>query len=108
MTIGEIIERAGVDTILGMAIVFLMLSIISFVIFLFRFAAGGTAAKDGNAGIKIRTAVSKKEDEKIEENEDDEREQMIAVIAAAAAAYAANHPDHDQHSYVARSARRRN
>lgn len=105
MTIGDMFERACVDTMLGMGIVFLMLSLISFVIFLFRFTAADPAEKNKAAVGQSKFSAAAEEDKG--SGADDENE-IIAVIAAATAAYTANHMMDDTDDYVVRSARRRN
>lgn len=103
-TTGEILEKAGLNTILGMGTVFVVLIFISLIISLFRFipalqkafsrkpeaAAEATAAAD-SAPVAV---------ELVEEADDTE---LIAVISAAVAAAGGTATD----GFVVRSIRRR-
>ena len=87
-SIGEIMEKAGLNTILGMGTVFVMLIMISLIISLFNFIPKIQAAfskKDKeeakNAGIdKAVTQIAAQEEPEADDTE------LVAVIAAAIAA----------------------
>ena len=101
-SLGEIMEKAGLNTILGMGTVFAVLIFISFLISLFKYIPA------------IQNAFGKKKDEKKEETkaavsetveEVDETDdlELIAVISAAIAAAEETTTD----GFVVRSIKRR-
>ena len=104
-SIGEILTKAGLNTILGMGTVFVVLIFISFIIYLFKFIPD----------IQDKLANRKKPAEKaatpapapvaaapvVEESADDE--ELVAAIAAAIAAYEGTSTD----DFVVRSIKRR-
>lgn len=87
MAVMEILESAGVDTLLGMGTVFLILMIISFVIYLFKFMPDKENSKNTGS------------------------EEIMAVIGAAIAAFnrenANNQEDFNLDEYVVRTIRKR-
>ena len=102
MTIGEILAKAGIDTLLGMGTVFLMLMFISFVIYLFRFVNGEKKPK-----IEAETEEAALEASELQGRED----RLAAVIAAAVAASLREDKESekeiDPDEYIVRSIRRR-
>lgn len=102
MTIGEILAKAGIDTLLGMGTVFLMLMFISFVIYLFRFVNG-----EKKPEIQAETEAAALETPEPQGRED----QLAAVIAAAVAASLREDKETekeiDPDEYIVRSIKRR-
>ncbi len=102
-SIGEILEKAGLNTILGMGTVFVVLIFISFIIYLFKYIPvleqklSRKSKKTAPAQVKTSTPVV----EEVEEAGDDE--ELIAVIAAAIAAAEGTSTD----GFVVRSIKRR-
>ena len=98
---GEIMQKAGLNTLLGMGTVFAVLIFMSFLISLFKYIPMLMNKKD-----KKEEPVQKKAEEQIpnvsEEPEMDETE-LLAVIAAAIAAYEGTTTD----GFVVRSIKRR-
>ncbi len=93
---GEILEKAGMNTLLGMGTVFAVLIFISIVISLFRFISSADASKKKAPQAAPAPAV----EEIVEETDDLE---LIAVISAAIAAAEGTSTD----GFVVRSIRRR-
>lgn len=94
MTLDEILSKAVLNTCLGMGTVFLMLLVISSIIYLFRFIPQGDAAEPDST------------DKTNAENDDDE---LAAVIMAAimAADTAPQVRERTESPYIVRSIRRR-
>lgn len=99
MAVMEILESAGVDTLLGMGTVFLILMIISFVIYLFKFMPDKENSKN------------QAEETGREEEKNTGSEEIMAVIGAAIAAFnrenANNQEDFNPDEYVVRTIRKR-
>ena len=77
MTTGEIMKNAGLNTLLGMGIVFVVLIFIAFIISLFKYIQPKKApAAEAQAPVQAAPAVQEEEDET-----DDM--QLVAVITAA-------------------------
>lgn len=89
MGLGESLQNAGLNTLMGMGIVFIVLILISFIISLFKYI--GRAEEKISAGKKQETPEPETP-EVPEENLADDRE-LAAVIAAAVAAYEGKTPD---------------
>lgn len=96
---GEILSKAGLNTILGMGTVFLVLIFMSFVISLFKYIPILTKRKMQKE--EQQTSVATEEVEAEEEAEDET--ELVAVIAAAIAAYEGTTTD----GFVVRSIKRR-
>lgn len=89
-SLGEILEKAGLNTVLGMGTVFVVLIFISFLISLFKFVPAllGTDKKKEektNAPAPVQSTAPVSEPAVTEVSEEDDTE-LIAVIAAAIAA----------------------
>ena len=88
--LGDKMANAGLNTLMGMGIVFLVLILISFIISLFKYVNNFEAwlEKKKNAKKGITEPVKTEEPEETEEipAEEDDLE-LVAVIAAAIAAY---------------------
>ena len=103
-SLGEILEKAGLNTILGMGTVFAVLIFIAFIISLFKYIPAIEEALK-NKGNKKQAKVS----EEVKVVEETEAEvltddlELVAVIAAAIAAAEGTSTD----SFVVRSIRRR-
>lgn len=105
---GEIAEKAGMNTLLGMGTVFIMLIFISFVIYLFNFLPGGEKSRARKAKKLSKKNQNEFESENVitnqsnsDSSEDDS--QLIAVITAAIAASTNKSGD----SFVVRSIKRK-
>ena len=102
-SLGEILEKAGLNTILGMGTVFAVLIFIAFIISLFKYISviedGLKNKKKKEAGAPVPAPVAAPV---VEENLVDDLE-LVAVIAAAIAAAEGTSTD----SFVVRSIRRR-
>jgi len=104
MTLGEKMANAGLNTLMGMGVVFLVLILISFIIYLLKFvnvadrkSAGKKANQDKPVEVKTQEAVA------VEEELVDDTE-LVAVIAAAIATYEGTSTD----GFVVRSIRKVN
>lgn len=95
---GEILKKAGLNTLLGMGTVFAVLIFISIIISLFRFIPSGNKKPAQAAPVKAETVPVV--EETVEETDDLE---LIAVISAAIAAAEGTSTD----GFVVRSIRRR-
>lgn len=102
---GEILKKAGLNTILGMGTVFVVLIFISFIIYLFKFIPDiqdklankkNKPAEKAAAPAPVAVAAPV-----VEESADDE--ELVAAIAAAIAAYEGTSTD----DFVVRSIKRR-
>ena len=94
------LERAGLNTLMGLGTVFIMLVFLSLVISLFKFIPNGSkkkAVQEEASPVPVRAS----EPEPVYEEETDDQE-LIAVIAAAIAAAEGTTPD----GFVVRSVRR--
>ncbi len=108
-SLGELMGRAGLNTLIGMGTVFAVLILISGIISCFRFisklqdnAAKKKAAKEGEvAGVENAVAQILEQEAAAEETDDLE---LVAVIAAAVAAYQGSA---STDGFVVRSIRRR-
>lgn len=101
---GEILKKAGMNTILGMGTVFIVLIFISLVIYCFNFIPGNQAPKqEAKPAPKPRPArkPSAKPASQPRENLADDRE-LVAAITAAICAYTGTSSD----GFVVRSIRR--
>lgn len=101
-SMGEILSKAGLNTLLGMGTVFAMLIFMSFVISLFKYIPILLEKKDRH----VESTSHEKDDKKEIRNESTEIEdtELVAVIAAAIAAYEGTTTD----GFVVRSIKRRN
>ena len=99
----EILQKAGLNTLLGMGTVFAVLIFMSFVISLFKYIPMITERKSRKEEKQRANAVSAVEEnvESIEEDLDDT--ELVAVIAAAIAAYEGTTTE----GFVVRSIKRR-
>ena len=88
-TMGEKMEQAGLNTLMGIGIVFLMLIFLSFLISQFKHISNLTEKKDSKSAAPAAPAPAPApaaaEEEQEEELADDG--ELVAVIAAAIAAY---------------------
>ena len=101
---GEILKKAGLNTILGMGTVFVVLIFISFIIYLFKYipVIQDKFAKKNKVEVKApEKAAAPAEVQVVEESSDDE--ELVAAIAAAIAAYEGTSTD----GFVVRSIKRR-
>lgn len=107
-TMGEILKKAGLNTVLGMGTVFVVLIFISLIISLFRFIPaleeawknrGKKSAKEAEA-VVVEEATQSASAESEDVTDDTE---LVAVIAAAIAEYEGTGTD----GFVVRSIRRR-
>lgn len=107
METGEILKKAGLNTVLGMGTVFSVLILIAFIIYLFKFIPGIQAMFSGKAKEEPENVRPEPETsvtaETMPETSDDG--ELIAVIAAAIAAAEAENGNAD--GFVVRSIRRR-
>jgi len=86
MTLGEKMANAGLNTLMGMGVVFLVLILISFIIYLFTvFGDLGKKAAEKKASKIKKNEPEKVEEPVVEEYVDDT--ELVAVIAAAIASY---------------------
>lgn len=101
-SMGEILEKAGLNTILGMGTVFAVLIFISFIIYLFKYipVLESKFSRKPKTTTEAKTTTTKVVEE-VEETADDE--ELIAVIAAAIAAAEGTSTD----GFVVRSIKRR-
>ena len=92
-TISENMEKAGLNTLLGMGTTFAILIFLSLIISMFKFlpGSGGMKAKEDKKAAPLDNAVSQiaAREELASENEIDNGE-LVAVITAAIAAYEAS------------------
>ena len=104
-SIGEILTKAGLNTLLGMGTVFVVLIFISFIIYLFKFIPDiqDKLAKKNKPAEKAATPAPAPVAAApvVEESADDE--ELVAAIAAAIAAYEGTSTD----DFVVRSIKRR-
>lgn len=97
------LQRAGLNTLMGLATVFLMLIFLSFVIYLFRFIPGLLEGKKKQAEVPAAAPAPAVAVPVVEETAADDGE-LIAVIAAAIAASEGTGTD----GFVVRSIRKLN
>ena len=104
-SLGEILQKAGLNTILGMGTVFAVLIFIAFIISLFKYISVIEDALKNKKNKKTDDAVAKVEtsEETVEAVEVCDDLELVAVIAAAIAAAEGTSTD----SFVVRSIRRR-
>lgn len=104
---GEILNKAGMNTILGMGTVFVVLIFISFLISLFRFIPGspGSKKKQQVEETQALSAAAEVPAAAAEAQTDDT--ELIAVIAAAIAAAREEAGGEDAGGFFVRSIRRR-
>ena len=105
-SIGEILKKAGLNTLLGMGTVFVVLIFIAFIISLFRFIPAIENKFKGQKEEPVKNTVSSPP--AAETITDTEEEllgdaELVAVIAAAIAAAEETTPD----GFIVRSIRRR-
>ena len=93
------LERAGLNTLMGLGTVFLMLIFLSLVISLFKYIPNGSKKKQVEEAAPAPVRAAAPEPEYVEETDDQE---LVAVIAAAIAAAEGTTPD----GFVVRSIRR--
>ncbi len=93
------LERAGLNTLMGLGTVFLMLIFLSLVISLFKYIPNGSKKKPVEEVAPAPVRAAAPEPEYVEETDDQE---LVAVIAAAIAAAEGTTPD----GFVVRSIRR--
>ncbi len=101
---GKTLERAGLNTLMGLATVFIMLIFLSFLISLFKYipnpeakkAAEAKAAREAQAAAAVTAPASVVEEPAADDGE------LVAVIAAAIAAAEGTTPD----GFVVRSIRK--
>ena len=104
-SLGEILQKAGLNTILGMGTVFAVLIFIAFIISLFKYISVIEDALKNKKNKKTDDAVAKVEtsEEVVTAEEVCDDLELVAVIAAAIAAAEGTSTD----SFVVRSIRRR-
>lgn len=103
-TIGEILQKAGLNTLLGMGTVFVVLIFISLIISLFKYIPViENALKKKSKEVEKEVVESPVLEETFEEQEVDDDTELVAVIAAAIAAAEGTTTD----GFVVRSIRRR-
>ena len=104
-SLGEILQKAGLNTILGMGTVFAVLIFIAFIISLFKYISVIEDALKNKKNKKTDDVVAKTEtsEETVEAVEVCDDLELVAVIAAAIAAAEGTSTD----SFVVRSIRRR-
>lgn len=109
-TIGENMEKAGLNTLLGMGTTFVILIFLSFIISLFKLLPGSGVAKvkEAEKAAPVSNAVNQiAEREELAASGTAEGDELIAVITAAIAAYeAANGSSAGSDGFVVRSIRR--
>lgn len=93
------LQRAGLNTLMGLGTVFIMLIFLSFVISLFKYIPNGSKKKSAEEPAPAPVRAAAPEPEYVEETDDQE---LVAVIAAAIAAAEGTTPD----GFVVRSIRR--
>lgn len=93
------LQRAGLNTLMGLGTVFLMLIFLSLVISLFKYIPNGSKKKTAEEVAPVPVRAAAPEPEYVEETDDQE---LVAVIAAAIAAAEGTTPD----GFVVRSIRR--
>lgn len=98
-----LLQRAGMNTLMGMGIVFAMLIFLTFVISMFRFIgqAGEKTQKEEERSVPVQAQRRKLAAAAVPQQDDGE---LVAVIAAAIAAYEGTSTD----SFVVRSIRKAN
>lgn len=100
-SVGEIMQKAGINTVLGMGTVFLVLIFMSFLISLFKYIPALVQRKeDKKQGERKQPQASA---EQVDEPEKTDETELVAVIAAAIAAYEGTTTD----TFVVRSIKRR-
>ena len=87
-SMGEILEKAGLNTVLGMGTVFTVLIFISFLISLFKFipALLGAKKKEEPSVAPVQSAAAQTSAPAVSEAAKEDDTELIAVIAAAIAA----------------------
>ncbi len=98
---GEILQKAGMNTILGMGTVFIVLIFISLVIYCFNFIPGNQAAKQEERPAPKPRPAKKPAARPAKQNLVDDKE-LVAAITAAICAYRGTSSD----GFVVRSIRR--
>ena len=86
-TMGEKMEQAGLNTLMGIGIVFLMLIFLSFLISQFKHISNLTEKKDSKSAAPAAPAPAPAPAEEEQEEELADDGELVAVIAAAIAAY---------------------
>lgn len=86
-TMGEKMEQAGLNTLMGIGIVFLMLIFLSFLISQFKHISNLTEKKDSKSAAPAAPAPAPVVAEEEQEEELADDGELVAVIAAAIAAY---------------------
>ena len=84
---GEKMEQAGLNTLMGIGIVFLMLIFLSFLISQFKHISNLTEKKDSKSAAPAAPAPAPAPAEEEQEEELADDGELVAVIAAAIAAY---------------------
>ena len=106
-SLGEKLQNAGLNTLLGMGMAFFVLILVSLVISLFPvFIKSGDSKKPTNDKEVALAAMDSTLDRIAEQEEEEEGDELVAVIAAAVAAYEAENGGSTD-GYQVRSIRRR-
>lgn len=100
-SIGEIMQKAGINTVLGMGTVFLVLIFMSFLISLFKYIPAWAEKKDAKKHGKSQNDETPAAH--VTETKGEDEMELVAVIAAAIAAYEGTTTD----QFVVRSIKRR-
>lgn len=90
MGLGELLQNAGMNTLMGMGVVFAVLILISFIISLFSFIGKAEQKLNRKEKNKPAETIGKAPTEAADLANDRE---LVAVIAAAVAAYEGTSPD---------------
>lgn len=106
--LGKAMAAAGENTVIGLFNVFLILFILLFVIYLFRFIPNGDKKKKELEAAQAAAPAPAPEAPAAEEEEDvSDEEEIAAVISAAVAAYESENGQVPADGFVVRSIRRR-
>lgn len=104
---GEILQKAGLNTILGMGTVFVVLIFISFLISLFRFIPDMSGKKKAQETKEAPISTAPASEPVVETVSGTDDTELIAVIAAAVAAAREEAGAEDAGGFFVRSIRRR-
>ena len=100
---GEILKKAGLNTLLGMGTVFCVLIFMSFIISLFKYVPALVDRKSKKQAEPAKAAPAPAQAEEAAAEEEIDDTELVAVIAAAIAAYEGTSTD----GFVVRSIKRR-
>ena len=100
---GEILKKAGLNTLLGMGTVFCVLIFMSFIISLFKYVPALVDRKSKKQAEPAKAAPAPAQAEEAAAEEESDDTELVAVIAAAIAAYEGTSTD----GFVVRSIKRR-